>query len=313
MKFEIDRIELADVGHPRTLARAIQRQVRDQEGVVPLKFPLNRLATQVGVISIEPIESATIEGMLLVRGDEAVLGYNANARPARQRFTIAHELGHLLIPTHLAGKIKFECGKGDFNARRPKRGLLSETVSPQQRKEIEANEFAAELLVPDEEFRSERARYLKSDSLLHVRGLAASFGVSTEMMARVYVERSESKVAMLLSQNGLLKRFILPKNFPFLGLRAGSRLPQLSHAVREISNRHQREVPELQWVSSEVWFDEDQRVKSVHEQTLILNNGWALTMLIVVTASTDDSEDELLRPSDRLWSRERRGRFSWDS
>lgn len=313
MKFEIDQIELADVGHPRTLARRIQCQIRDQEGAVPLKFPLDRLAKQVGVISLEPFDSTTIEGMLLVKGCEALVGYNARAKPQRQRFTIAHELGHFLIPTHLAGKIKFECGRKDFNAKRPKKGLLSESVSPEQRKEIEANEFAAELLVPAEEFRSERARYMKADSLLHVRRLAVSFGVSTEMMARVYVEKAEESVAILLSHNGVLKRFILPKHFPFLGLRTGASLPQSSKALCEIKSGRQREAPEPLWTPSEIWFDEDQKVNSVREQTLILSNGWALTMLVVTVESTDDCEDALLKPVDRLWSRDRRGRFSWDS
>jgi hypothetical protein len=56
--------------------------------------------------------------------------------PTRQRFTLAHELGHLLLPWHLGGA--FAC---DTATDRP-------DLSPAANFEPEANRFAAELLLP---------------------------------------------------------------------------------------------------------------------------------------------------------------------
>jgi hypothetical protein len=56
--------------------------------------------------------------------------------PTRQRFTLAHELGHILLPWHLGGA--FAC---DTATDRP-------DLSPAANFEPEANRFAAELLLP---------------------------------------------------------------------------------------------------------------------------------------------------------------------
>lgn len=61
-------------------------------------------------------------------GDTAHIWINAAEHPTRQRFTLAHELGHLLL--HPTGQMEFR----DFNFRGPK--------------ETEANKFAAALLMP---------------------------------------------------------------------------------------------------------------------------------------------------------------------
>ena len=69
---------------------------------------------------------------------------NANDPPVRQRFTIAHELGHLLIhkysTTHADGRYQVR-----FRNEKSATGSV--------REEIEANQFAAELLMPEKEVR----------------------------------------------------------------------------------------------------------------------------------------------------------------
>jgi Zn-dependent peptidase ImmA (M78 family) len=69
---------------------------------------------------------------------------NANDPPVRQRFTIAHELGHLLIH-------KYSTAHADGRYQVRFRNEKSATGSV--REEIEANQFAAELLMPEKEVR----------------------------------------------------------------------------------------------------------------------------------------------------------------
>ena len=70
----------------------------------------------------------SIDGIHVLNNEKSVIGYNQNGNYFRKRFTIAHELGHFLLK-HL---IK----EHDINFY---------DKSPQER---EANQFAAELLMP---------------------------------------------------------------------------------------------------------------------------------------------------------------------
>ncbi len=64
--------------------------------------------------------------------------------PVRQRFTIAHELGHLLIHRYLTPHAD---GRYQVRFRNEK------SASGSVREEIEANQFAAELLMPERDVR----------------------------------------------------------------------------------------------------------------------------------------------------------------
>jgi len=77
-------------------------------------------------------------GMIFKEGDKYVIAYDMLEPSVRQRFTIAHELGHYSL-NHLSdGEIKFRDTRANFmsNSGRPK--------------EVAANSFAANLLMPEE-------------------------------------------------------------------------------------------------------------------------------------------------------------------
>ena len=80
---------------------------------------------------------------------------------ARQRFTVAHEIGHLVL-NHLEGNESHSIFRND---------LTTLGIDP---REIAANAFAAELLMPERIFK--RGYILSNDSA----ELATKFGVSLE-------------------------------------------------------------------------------------------------------------------------------------
>lgn len=100
--------------------------------------PVEKLAEALGAqIRYSPFEGE-LAGMLLRGNGEIVIGVNSLHHVNRQRFTVAHECGHLLFH------------KGDVHIDRSFRinrrdASSSLAVDPQ---EIEANRFAAELLMP---------------------------------------------------------------------------------------------------------------------------------------------------------------------
>jgi len=100
-----------------------------------------QLARDAGaVISYQPFEAEDISGLLYrVAGSAPVIGVNSNNSKVRQRFTIGHELGHLTLhPGH--DLILERLVRLNF------RDATSSTASDEE--EIEANRFAAELLMP---------------------------------------------------------------------------------------------------------------------------------------------------------------------
>ncbi|WP_405845731.1 ImmA/IrrE family metallo-endopeptidase [Streptomyces sp. NBC_01518] len=86
-----------------------------------------------------------VSGMLLRRDGRCVIGVNRSHSPLRQRFTVAHELGHLRI--HRGRPLIL-----DTDTRVNYRNTVSSMAT--DREEIEANRFAAALLAPEALVRS---------------------------------------------------------------------------------------------------------------------------------------------------------------
>lgn len=105
-----------------------------------LKKPVRSLARASGcVVKLTPLED-DLSGMAFIKDGLRAIVINANHHPNRQRFTIAHELAHhhLHIPML---ETSVHVDKAIF-----RRNLRSS--SGRYQKEIEANQFAAELLMP---------------------------------------------------------------------------------------------------------------------------------------------------------------------
>ena len=121
-----------------------------------------------------------ISGVLCRTKDSAVIGVNAAHAVTRQRFTAAHELGHLLL--HRGRAVIVE---EDFrvNFRRED----SKVTSKQE--EVEANSFAASLLIPEESVLEAVRQMVDEDdddssawSTADVAWLARKFKVSPQAM-----------------------------------------------------------------------------------------------------------------------------------
>jgi Zn-dependent peptidase ImmA (M78 family) len=113
--------------------------VLDECDILEAPVPVEDVARRLGISVVhEPIQG-DIDGMLYRDGTRVVIGVNSKQAEVRRRFTIAHEIGHYrLHPGH------------DVHVDRHVKIDFRDEVSSQatHREEIEANAFAAALLMP---------------------------------------------------------------------------------------------------------------------------------------------------------------------
>ncbi|QOG19241.1 ImmA/IrrE family metallo-endopeptidase [Bradyrhizobium sp. SEMIA] len=291
----IDLMELADLGQPLKLAFELHRQIRAQLGAVPLRVPLEQIATALGIVGIREYDTDNFEGTLVISDGVGAVGLRKGMPSGRRNFTLGHEIGHFAIPSHRMVKAKFECSTSDLRRARPKDKW--EAVPHEERIEIEANEFSAALVVPMPEYRAERRKLSKACDLEQVRVLARKFDVSLEVMAKVYVTSADELAAIVISKDRKVQRVIPAPNFPYLGLRAGAPIPELSLTHRWPRPTTIGTVSEMRDVPTHAWLEKRGRVEALYEQVFAQKNGYATTLL-TVDMNEDDAEDD-----DRHWNR----------
>lgn len=104
---------------------------------------VEEFARQLGLILVEKELDPNISGGLRKVDDSYELFVNATHPLTRKRFTIAHEIGHFVLHADLIGK-----GVDDDTAYRRTNSELYNCAKIGKREESQANQFAAELLMP---------------------------------------------------------------------------------------------------------------------------------------------------------------------
>ena len=150
-----------------------------------------------GVREIRPpvqLNDDAFEGMLARDPDDhAVWGvaYNGRSRPERQRFTIAHELGHFIL--HRGQQQRFNCDKQSVHT-----GI--DTLRDIER---EADDFAGNLLMPGDLLRD-----WISDQRIDLRvlsGIAKRFQVSFEALCIRFIKFTTQRAILVYWDNGFVK------------------------------------------------------------------------------------------------------------
>lgn len=292
----IDLMPLADIGQPKRLAFEIHKQLRAQYGSVPLRMPLEGIAAAVGIGHIEERETSAFEGALVLSNGGAAIGLRKGMMRGRRNFTLGHELGHYLVPTHRLSKTRFECTSQFMRYQRGKRDEW-ERRPTLERIEVEANEFSAALLIAIPEYRAERAKLGRGCDVAHIRPLADAFAVSQEMMASVYVAHEAETAAVVTSHKGKVRRIIPKGGFPFMGLRYDMEIPRGSLTREFRAANDIGEVSKIEEVEIHIWLERKGNVTALSEQVILQRDGWAMTLLTVEEDEEDDEAD------DRNWNR----------
>ena len=127
----------------RSSPAAHARNLLDTLGIRTVPVPLEKVGEHFGAtIRFAPLDEE-LSGIIFIRDEVPIIGINSIHHPNRQRFTLAHEFGHLVLHKHLITSMVHVDKKLPFFMRDAKSATGTDKI------EIEANQFAAELLMPE--------------------------------------------------------------------------------------------------------------------------------------------------------------------
>lgn len=138
------------------------------------RWPIDVVAIirDAGIEYVERPLAPNVSGSLEKIGDKFVITVNALDNALRRRFTAAHELGHYLYHQKLIGS-----GIKDSKLFRAEKGGAFSHPHIKQRQETEANQFAANLLMPQHLITA-----LENEGVTDIARLADALEVSVAAM-----------------------------------------------------------------------------------------------------------------------------------
>lgn len=156
------RVKKTDLSHltsggSRLAAQELLAAARDK-GISIVPLDIERLARSFGIqVKIVPMDDE-VSGHLSLNDGVWEIAVNALHHPKRQRFTLAHELGHYVLH-------RWQCQRFE-----DKKLFRNNESNPM---EAQANAYAADLLMPEDEFKD----YIRNVSK-NIDSIADHFKVS---------------------------------------------------------------------------------------------------------------------------------------
>jgi len=242
----------------------------------------------------KPASSKGVSGMLLRYGDDYAIAYATHIdSDGFQRFSIAHELGHYLLPGHIDHLLP--AGK---NIHESRGGFVS--TDPY---ELSADYFAAGLLMPNPLF--SQAMWNSGEGLAAVESLAGLCRTSLTATAIRYVQCIHTVVAMVMSAGTRIDYCFMSdalKEVPGLTwIRKGDALVKTTATYRFNQNEQRVIQADRTEAASTIqdWFGGRRNLEMTEEVVGLGRYGKTLTILCLVgdPEEEDDDNDENVEES----------------
>lgn len=196
----------------------------------------------------------------------------------RGRFSVAHELGHYYIPSHASRPVGW-CGEDDMVT-------LADSA---KRYESEANDFAAELLMPRRLFATDASRRDPGFQAVVELASPAVYNVSVTAAAIRFVEVTKEACALICAQAGTIEWVMKSEAFRYRIPWRRDRLPPGSIGRRVDDGDEANGLPEA--LDPYVWLEAEQRrTPELFESTMAIPTQGQLLSLIWVVAEEPDDE-----------------------
>ncbi len=215
------------------------------------------------------IRTPGLSGMMLAPGQD----------PGRRRFSIAHELGHFGIPTHLTAATGFRCHEVDLRRRSRDAAI----------REWEANDFAAELLMPSHRFAADLSS--RAITFATVDQLAAldMYDVSCTAAAWRVIQTSHEPCALFVAHEGQLNWAAYSRSWRYAQTERQRPFPDASAGAAvlrgESTVRHGEQVDPAVWLTSADgrWTAPDS-IEVVESTHTVPHHGLVLSLVWVIPA-----------------------------
>ncbi len=212
----LERLQLRGIPDVFQIARALKLKVQEED--------------------LEGCEGLLVRPKGVPRGIIAVK--KSIRSESRKRFTIAHEIGHFVLPGHDGeGAI---CGQKDIEGWNDR----------SNNKEREADDFAAELLIPTGIVKSRLAN--TTPSLTVIEAVATDCAASLSASAWKYCDLTSEQCAIVWSREGNVSWSRASAEFPFF-IRKGMPVDKTSYAYSCFRSEKVPSVPEP--VLADAWID----------------------------------------------------------
>ena len=276
---------------PYLLARLQGEQVIRERGISAFPVDPVAIARDLDIeVLMKPVREG-VSGMLLRVGNSFGIVYARHIdNPGVERFSIAHELGHYFLPGHVDAVL------GDRDTHESHAGFGSG-----DRYELEADHFAAGLLMPRQMFSTALRR--AGEGIVAIEHLAGICNTSLTATAIRYTQCTSDPVAIVVSTGGSIdycfmsdalrdhdgidwirKRQAVPRTTPTFAFNRDPDKVRRADRIEETSDLQS-------------WFGGAQSIEFREDVIGLGRYGKTLTMLHEVELTDDQDEDDVLTES----------------
>ena len=273
-----------------------ERKLRDAELMAEKIVRDERLSLPVDILSIaskreilveaKPASAKGVSGMLIRVGNGFAIAYATHIKSEGfQRFSVAHELGHYFLEGHpervfRGGQLVHESHAGFASG---------------DQVELEADHFAAGLLMPSQLFTAEAGRH--ADGFEAIEKLAGVCKTSLTASAIRYAELTDAAIAIVMSSGSTVDYCFASQAMRrakgYRHLKKGAVLPRdsLTRAFnQDISNIEsaKRDTDDTDVMH---WFHTDAEIDATEEVVGLGEYGRALTIITADVADEDDADN----------------------
>ena len=257
-----------------------------EEGITALPVdPISIAESRNILVEGKPETTEGVSGMLLRYGNDFGIVYATHiSSKGFQRFSISHELGHYFLPGHVDQVL-------NDGVHVSRAGFI--TADPY---ELEADHFAAGLLMPETPFR--KAMDQLDPGLDAIESVANLCLTSRTATAIRYAELADAAVAVIMSTGGMIDYCFLSdamKSLPKLyWLRKGSPLPSGTATARLAAQPARVLAGDRVADAVDVrdWLGGMTRATITEESVGLGQYGKVLTVLVSSKIGRDDDPDE---------------------
>ncbi|MBT8606673.1 ImmA/IrrE family metallo-endopeptidase [Polynucleobacter paneuropaeus] len=263
--------------------------VRDESLALPIDILALAKSREI-LVEAKPSTEKGVSGMLLRVGDDFAIGYATHIKSIGfQRFSIAHELGHYFLGH---ADDMFRDGK---TVHESQAGFGSKDLI-----ELEADHFAAGLLMPSELFKEEAARHC--DGLAAIERVAEKCQTSITSSAIRYAQLTDAAVAIIVSSKSSVDYcFVSQALRAVKGYRhpvKGSVLPRdsLTRDFNQTASNIAKGERGDDLTDLYTWFQADDEIEASEEVIGLGDYGRTLTIITADLPDEDESGTEWTAP-----------------